>query len=79
MLNYLIFIESPEHDLHYILGFKPFSNKSLNTISSIYHLERQHSSQQTDVGRSTSRIVFSTSSSDESLNDIHKHNKYYIG
>ncbi len=69
MLNYLIFIESPEHDLHYILGFKPFSNKSLNTISSIYHLERQHTSQQTDVGRSTSRIVFSTSSSDESLND----------
>lgn len=59
LLNYLIVIDSPEHDLHYILRFKPRkkANKEDSTTSS--------------------RIVF-TSSSDESLNEIHSH-KYYIG
>jgi len=63
LLNYLIVIDSPEHDLHYILRFKPV-------------VKAATAKQSSDSG--SSRIVFSTSSSDESLNDFHS-SKYYIG
>ena len=67
LLKYLIFIDSPERDLHYILHFKPFSSNKSNSNSS------------TEAG--SSRIVFSSSSSDESLNEFRSNynKKYYIG